>query len=71
MPLAFSKVSDADFLRNLNASDLPPGKGDTGVVDPAGDAGGESLNVLSGFTIIILLVTLIPESSTDAFVTAG
>lgn len=48
-----------------------PGKGDTGVVDPAGDAGGVSLRVLSGFTIIILRVTLIAGSSTAVFVTGG
>ncbi|GJZ66064.1 hypothetical protein Tco_0622760 [Tanacetum coccineum] len=39
-----------------------PVKGDTGGVDPAGEEGGVSLKVLSGFAIIILLVTLIAGS---------
>lgn len=57
----FSYASDADLLRNRKGS-LVPENGDTGVVEPAGETGGDPLWYPGGFTIMILRVTLIDSS---------
>ena len=55
----FSYASDVDLLRKRKDS-LAPEKGDTGGVEPAGEAGADPLGLWlpGGFTIIILRVTL-------------
>lgn len=46
---------------NITITTLPE-KGETGGVDPAGETGGDPLIYPGGFTIIILLVTLVGSS---------
>lgn len=54
----FSYASDADLRRNRKES-LVPENGDTGVVEPAGEARGDPLSYPGGFTIMMLRVTLV------------
>nr|ACU14512.1 unknown [Glycine max] len=60
----FSYASDVDLLRKRKDS-LAPEKGDTGGVEPAGEAGADPLGLWlppGGFTIMILRVTLTASS---------